>query len=42
MQVFKDVSNFGVVQNNKPLIKTTNKLNKRTKATYISTFDFSY
>ena len=32
---------FWVVQNNKPVINSINELNKRRKATSVSTFEFS-
>ena len=38
---FTDVNTFWVVQNNKPVINAMNGLNKRMKATSVSTFDFS-
>ena len=37
---FTGVNTFWVVQNNKPVTDAVNKLNKRNKAKYISTFDF--
>ena len=38
---FTGVNTFWVVQNNKPVIDAMNGLNKRRKATSVSTFDFS-
>ena len=38
---FTGVNTFWVVQNNEPVIDTMNGLNKRRKATSVSTFDFS-
>ena len=38
---FTGVNTFWVVQNNKPVINAMNWLNKRRKATSVSTFDFS-
>ena len=38
---FIGVNTFWVVQNNKPVIDAMNGLNKRRKATFVSTFDFS-
>ena len=38
---FTGVNTFWVVQNNKPVIDAMNGLNKRKKATSVSTFDFS-
>ena len=37
---FTGVSTFWVVQNSKPVIDAMNRLNKRRKATSVSTFDF--
>ena len=38
---FTGVNTFWVIQNNRPVIDTINKLNKRNKAKSISAFDFS-
>ena len=38
---FTGVNMFWVVQNNKPVIDAMNELNKRRKATSVSTFDLS-
>ena len=38
---FTGVNTFWIVQNNKPIIDAMNGLNKRKKATSVSTFDFS-
>ena len=38
---FTGANTFWVVQNNKPVIDAMNGLNKRRKATSVSTFDFS-
>ena len=38
---FTGVNTFWVVQNNKPVTDAMNGLNKRRKATSVSTFDFS-
>ena len=38
---FSGVKTFWTVQNNKPVIDSINKLNKRNKACRVSTFDFS-
>ena len=38
---FTGVKTFWVVQNNKTIIDVMNELNKRRKATSVSTFDFS-
>ena len=36
----KEVKTFWIAQNNKPVIDAMNKLDKRRKITYISTFEF--
>ena len=38
---FTGVNTFWEVQDNKPVTDAMNKLNKRKKATFTSTFDFS-
>ena len=38
---FTGVNTFWVVQNNNPVIDAMNGLNKRRKATFVSSFDFS-
>ena len=40
-RIFTGVNTFWVVQNNKLVIDKMNGLNKRKKATSVSTFDFS-
>ena len=38
---FPGINTFWIVQNNKPVIDAMNGLNKRRKATFVSTYDFS-
>ena len=40
-KIWSGVNKFWIIQNNKPVINTINKINKRHSAKHFSTFDFS-